>query len=112
MFESPNDGREEIFTNWLQRDNAFTQAESVSNSSTLYLSAVSTIGKDNNLSHGADTETEPDRANIIQPGKIVEWLKAKGTWIVQATTGIIAKIRNAQGQEMLVNQKELKVCTN
>ena len=112
VFESPNDGREEIFTNWLQRDNAFTQAESVSNSSTLYLSAVSTIGKDNNLSHGADTETEPDRANIIQPGKIVEWLKAKGTWIVQATTGIIAKIRNAQGQEMLVNQKELKVCTN
>ena len=112
MFESPNDGRLEIFTNWLQRDNAFTQAELVSNSSTCNLFAVSTIRKDNNLFHKADIEIEPEKNNIIQPGAIVEWFKAKGQWIVQATTGIIAKIRDTYGKEVLVNCQELKCHQN
>ena len=116
VFESPDDGREEIFTSWLQRDNAFTQTESISNSDTPNLStmkqrpkafgrpssSVSTIGKDNNLSPEADIE--------IKPGAIVEWLKAKGTWIVQATTGIVAKIEDTCGKEVLVNCQELKPC--
>ncbi len=55
VFKSPGDGREEIFTSWLQRDD-FIQAELVSNNNTYNLSAVSTIGKDNNLSYGADIE--------------------------------------------------------
>ena len=111
VFEPPIDGREEIFASWLQRDSAFRQAESVTISK-FNLSSVSTIGKDNNLSPDTDIEIEPGKTNIIQLGAIVEWLKGKGRWIVQATTGIIAKIRNARGQEMLVNQKELKVCPN
>ena len=99
VFELYNDGREEIFASWLQRDSAFTKVEF-----TTSIYSVSTIGKDNNLSHQVDIQ--------IEPGKIVEWLKAKGTWIVQATTGIIAKIKNARGQEMLVNCQELKPCRN
>ena len=110
VFESPDDGREEIFNSWLQRDSALTHAESVSNSSTSNLSAVSTIGKDNNLSHGADIGRESEKNKIIQPGTIVEWLKAKGTWIVEATTGIVAKIKDKCGKEALVNCQELKCC--
>lgn len=102
VFESLSDSRSEIFANWLQRDNGFTQTESVSNSSTYNLSSVSTIGKDNNLSPEADIE--------IKPGAIVEWLKAKGTWIVEATTGIVAKIKDKYGKETLVNCQELKCC--
>ena len=41
---------------------------------------------------------------------IVEWLKAKGTWIVEATTGIVAKIKDKYGKEALVNCQELKCC--
>ncbi|NJO99212.1 MAG: bifunctional DNA primase/helicase, partial [Pleurocapsa sp. CRU_1_2] len=110
IFEFPNDGREEIFTNWLQRDNALIQAESVSNSDTYNLTTVSTIGKDNNLSHEADIKAEEEGKNIIQPGVIVEWLRTKGTWMVQATTGIVAKIRDTYGKEVLVNCRELNLC--
>ncbi|WP_019505895.1 plasmid replication protein, CyRepA1 family [Pleurocapsa sp. PCC 7319] len=110
VFESPNDGREEIFTNWLQKDNAFTQAELASSGDVYNLSAVSTIGKDNNLSPEADIEIESGKNQIIQPGTIVEWLKAKGTWIVEATTGIVAKIKDKYGKEALVNCQELKCC--
>jgi hypothetical protein len=45
VFELPDDGREEIFNSWLQRDRSNSQVESAS-----YFSSVSTIGKDNNLS--------------------------------------------------------------
>jgi hypothetical protein len=45
VFEPPDDGREEIFASWLQRDRSNSQVESAS-----YFSSVSTIGKDNNLS--------------------------------------------------------------
>ncbi len=105
VFELCNDGREEIFASWLQRDSAFTPVES-----TIDIYSVSTIGKDNNLSHGADIEIEPEKNKIIQPGTIVEWLKAKGTWIVEATTGIVAKIKDKCGKEALVNCQELKCC--
>ncbi len=114
VFEPPLDGREEIFASWLQRDRAFTIAESINNSDTIYsvqnLTTVSTIGKDNNLSPGVDIKAEKEAQNIIQPGAIVEWLKAKGTWIVQATTGIVAKIKDTYGKEVLVNCQELKLC--
>ena len=97
--------REEIFASWLQRDNALTKVESTTD-----IYSVSTIGKDNNLSHRVDIKTEREANNIIHPGTIVEWLKAKGTWIVQATTGIVAKIRDTYGKEVLVNCQELKLC--
>lgn len=103
VFEPPHDGREEIFTSWLQRDSAFTPVES-----TIDFSSVSTIGKDNNLSQQVDITREPKP--LIQPGSIVEWFKAKGTWIVQATTGIVAKIKDTYGKEVLVNCQELKPC--
>jgi hypothetical protein len=107
-YEPPNDGRSEIFAHWLQRDSAFRQTES---STVSNLSSVSTIGKDNNLSQPMDPKTEREsNQHDLQPGAIVKWLRAKGTWIVQATTGIVAKIRNAQGQEVLVNTQELKFC--
>ena len=109
VFELCNDGREEIFASWLQRDSAFRQAESTTISQ-FNLSSVSTIGKDNNLSQGVDIEIKPEGSNIIQPGTIVEWLKAKGTWIVEATTGIVAKIKDKYGKEALVNCQELRCC--
>ncbi len=105
MFEPPSDGREEIFASWLQRDQNLTQVEPTTD-----IYSVSTIGKDNNLSPDTDIEIEPEKNNIIQAGAIVEWLKAKGTWIVQATTGIVAKIRDTYGKEVLVNCQELKLC--
>ena len=105
MFEPPDDGREEIFASWLQRDKNLTQVESTTD-----IYSVSTIGKDNNLSPDTDIEIEPEKNNIIQAGAIVEWLKEKGTWIVQATTGIVAKIRDTYGKEVLVNCQELKLC--
>lgn len=75
---------------------------------------TSTPNKDNNLSPEADIEIEIEsgETNIIQPGAIVEWLKAKGTWIVEATTGIVVKIKDTQGKEVLVNCQELKLCQN
>ncbi|AFZ38106.1 hypothetical protein Sta7437_4650 (plasmid) [Stanieria cyanosphaera PCC 7437] len=103
LFEPPNDCREEIFASWLQRDKSITQVDSTTD-----IYSVSTIGKDNNLSPGMDRTKEPEP--LIQPGTIVEWLKAKGTWIVQATTGIVAKIRDTYGKEVLVNCRELKPC--
>ncbi|MGB5714938.1 MAG: plasmid replication protein, CyRepA1 family, partial [Waterburya sp.] len=103
IFEPPNDGRSEIFASWLQRDSDFTPVESTTD-----LFSVSTIGKDNNLSPGVDIKAEKEAQNIIQPGSIVEWFKAKGTWIVQATTGIVAKIKDTYGKEVLVNCRELK----
>ena len=109
MFEFCNDGREEIFASWLRRDSAFRQAESATISQ-FNLSSVSTIGKDKNLSHGEDIEIESEGSNIIQPGTIVEWLKVKGTWIVEATTGIVAKIKDKYGKEALVNCQELRCC--
>ncbi len=103
VFELCNDGREEIFASWLQRDSAFTPVES-----TIDIYSVSTIGKDNNLSQQVDRTREPK--HLIQSGSIVKWFKAKGTWIVQATTGIVAKIRDTYGKEVLVNCQELKLC--
>ena len=103
VFKSPSDGREEIFASWLQRDKNLTQVESTTN-----IYSVSTTGKDNNLSQRVDITREPK--NLLQPGTIVEWFKAKGTWIVQATTGIIAKIKDTYGREVLVNCQELKLC--
>ncbi|MGB5637123.1 MAG: bifunctional DNA primase/helicase, partial [Waterburya sp.] len=105
IFEPPSDGRSEIFASWLQRDSDLTPVESTTD-----LFSVSTIGKDNNLSPGVDIKAEKEAQNIIQPGAIVEWLKAKGTWIVQATTGIVAKIKDTYGKEVLVNCRELKPC--
>ncbi|MGK7952834.1 MAG: plasmid replication protein, CyRepA1 family [Xenococcaceae cyanobacterium] len=126
VFEPPRDGRSEIFAAWLQRDRASIQTESttVSNlvedavalgrdNATSDVRSVSTIGKDNNLSQGVDIKTETKRKSkqhLIQPGAIVKWLRAKGTWIVQATTGIVAKIRDTYGKEVLVNCRELKPC--
>ena len=107
VFEPPSDGREEIFATWLQRDKASIDPESSTNSN---FSSVSTIGKDNNLFPGVDIQKERETHNILQPGALVKWLKAKGTWIVQATTGIVAKIRDTYGKEVLVNCKELKPC--
>jgi len=104
VFTPPDDGREKIFASWLQRDNALMQAKLMNSSNTCDLSTVSTIGKDNNLSHGEDIQ--------IKPGAIVEWLKVKGAWIVQATTGIIAKIQDKHGKKALINCQELKCCQN
>jgi hypothetical protein len=103
-YETPNDGRSEIFAHWLQRDSTLTQVEQNTN-----FNSVSTIGKDSNLSQSMDIKVEREAQNIIQPGSIVEWLKVKGTWIVQATTGIVAKIRDTYGKEALVNCQELNV---
>jgi len=107
IFESPDDGREEIFATWLERDSASIPTEFAINSN---LSSVSTIGKDNYLSQGVDMKKETAPQNTIQSGAIVEWLKAKGTWIVEATTGIVAKIKDLDGKEALVNCQELKCC--
>jgi hypothetical protein len=106
IFESPNDGREEIFATWLERDSASIPTEFAINSN---LASVSTIGKGNYLSQGVDMKKEIEPQNMIQSGAIVEWLKAKGTWIVKATTGIVAKIKNPEGKEALVNCQELKL---
>jgi hypothetical protein len=97
MFEPPDDGRDEIFASWLLRDRASS-------------SSVSTIGKDNNLSPSLDIKAERKANNIIQPGAIVEWLRDKGQWVVGATTGLVAKIRDIYGKEVLVNCRELKLC--
>ncbi len=105
MYEPPDDGRSEIFQSWLRRDSALTQVEPNTN-----FYSVSTIGKDNNLSQSVDIKMEREADNIIQPGSIVEWLKAKGTWIVQATTGIVVKIKDTYGKEVLVNCQELNLC--
>ena len=110
VYDPPLDGREEIFANWLQRDRASEQSESAMSS---HLSSVSTIGKDNNLSPELDMGTEKDREQkrkTIKPGAVVEWLQNQGQWIVQATTGMIAKIRDTYGKEVLVNCQELKLC--
>ncbi|MGK7949232.1 MAG: plasmid replication protein, CyRepA1 family [Xenococcaceae cyanobacterium] len=107
VFEPPNDGRDEIFETWLQRDKAFIETESTTN---FDLSSVSTIGKDSNLFPGVDTKTEKETQNGLKPGALVKWLKAKGTWIVQATTGMVAKIRDTYGKEVLVNCRELNLC--
>jgi hypothetical protein len=74
---------------------------------------VSTRGKDNNVSPGVDSLTQTERKTqerFIKPGAIVEWLKSKGQWIVQATTGIVAKIQDTYGKEVLVNCQELNLC--
>ena len=123
VFVPPDDGREKIFASWLERDRALAIAETttqaVSKSFNLELTSVSTIGKDNNLipltdtDKVVDTETKKEEHNLpsfIQPGAVVEWLRQKGQWIVQATTGIVAKIRDTSGQEFLVNYQELKLC--
>jgi hypothetical protein len=106
ILESPNDGREEIFATWLERDSAFIPTEFAINSN---LSSVSTIGKDNYLSQGVDMKKETEPQNTIQSGAIVKWLKAKGTWLVEATTGIVAKIKDPDGKYALVNCQELKL---
>ena len=110
VYEPPLDGREEIFENWLQRDKVSESSESSACSN---LSSVSTIGKDHNLSPDLDIGEETAREQsptIIKPGAVVEWLRNQGQWIVQATTGIVAKIRDIYGQEVLVNCRELKLC--
>ncbi len=123
VFVPPDDGREKIFASWLERDRALATAEkttqAASTSSNLELTSVSTIGKDNNLIPLADTdkvvdtETKKEEQTLpsfISPGAVVEWLRQKGQWIVQATTGVVAKIRDTYGQEFLVNCQELKLC--
>ncbi len=123
VFVPPDDGREEIFASWLERDRALATAEettqAASTSSNLELTSVSTIGKDNNLIPPADTdkvvdtETKKEEQTLpsfISPGAVVEWLRQKGQWIVQATTGIVVKIRDTSGQEFLVKCQELKLC--
>ncbi len=123
VFVPPDDGREEIFASWLERDRALATAEettqAASTSSNLELTSVSTIGKDNNLIPPADTDKVVDTEtkkeertlpSLISPGAVVEWLRQKGQWIVQATTGIVVKIRDTSGQEFLVNSQELKLC--
>ncbi len=110
VYNPPLDGREDIFANWLQRDRASEQSESARSSN---LFSVSTIGKDNNLSPDLDIRKETNREQrpkIIKPGAVVEWLRNQGQWIVQATTGMIAKIRDTYGKEVLVNCQELKLC--
>ena len=110
VYDPPLDGREEIFASWLQRDNVSEPSESAISS---HLSSVSTIGKDNKSSPDLDIGAETDRKQkrkIIKPGAVVEWLRNQGQWIVQATTGMIAKIRDTYGQEVLVNCQELKLC--
>ena len=52
------------------------------------------------------------REDSIKPGVIVRWLKTKGTWVVEATTGIIVKIRNTCGGEAIVSFQELVLCQN
>jgi hypothetical protein len=104
-YEPPNDSRSEIFATWLQRDSNLSQVEQNTN-----FNSVSTIGKDSNLSQGVDMKKETEPQNIIQSGAIVEWLKAKGTWLVEATTGIVAKIKDPDGKYALVNCQELKCC--
>ena len=122
VFEPPSDGRDEIFETWLQRDKAFIETNSTtisnlaedavakSQRATSDVRSVSTIGKDNNLFSVVDTKTEKETQNSLKPGTLVKWLKAKGTWIVQATTGMVAKIRDTYGKEVLVNCKELNLC--
>ncbi len=120
VFVPPDDGREEIFASWLERDRALATAEETTQAahtaSNLELTSVSTIGKDNNLipltdtDKVVDTETKKKERTLptfIQPGAVVEWLRQKGQWIVQATTGVVAKIRDTYGQEILVNCQEL-----
>jgi Domain of unknown function (DUF3854) len=107
IFEFCNDGREEIFATWLERDSASIPTEFAIDSN---LSSVSTIGKDNNLSQRVDMKKKTEPQNIIQSGAIVKWLKAKGTWLVEATTGIVAKIKDPDGKYALVNCQELKCC--
>ena len=107
-FEFPDDGREAIFQSWLQRDKAFSQADLVNKLEISDLTAVSTIGKDNNLSPDVDVKDKGDESNTIEPGVTVQWLKAKGEWIVEATTGIVAKIRDIYGKEAVVNCQELR----
>ena len=123
MYEPPSDGRSEIFKSWLQKDKVLAQTKStavshfsedgrtVNQRATLDVRSVSTIGKDNNLFQPLDSKTERESKSCdLQPGAIVELLKVKGTWIVQATTGIVAKIRDTYGQEILINCRELNLC--
>ena len=107
-FEFRDDGREAIFQSWLQRDKAFFQADLVNNLEISDLTTVSTIGKDNNLSPEVDVKVQTDEPNTIGPGVTVQWLKAKGEWVVKATTGIVAKIRDIYGKEVVVNCQELR----
>ena len=107
-FEFPDDGRAEIFQSWLQRDKALVQADLVNNLEISDLTTVSTIGKDNSLSPDVDMKEKGDESNIIEAGVTVQWLKAKGEWIVGATTGIVAKIKDIYGKEVVVNCQELR----
>ena len=113
-YEPPNDGRSEIFASWLQRDSASIQTKLANNCDCNYqihsLTSVSTIGKDNKSSPGMDVIEQ--REDSIKPGVIVRWLKTKGTWIVEATTGIIVKIRDTCGREAIVSFQELELCQN
>jgi hypothetical protein len=123
VYEPPNDGREEIFADWLERDMALAAAEEKKSaakvSSNLEENLVSTIGKDLNTIPTVDTDSvmdteidqeKPTNCHFFKPGAVVEWLKHKGEWIVQATTGVVAKIRDSSGQEFLVNCQQLKLC--
>ena len=111
-YEPPNDGRSEIFASWLQRDSASIQTKLIDNydcdSQIDSPTSVSTIGKDNKLFQRMDVMEQ--REDSIKPGVIVRWLKTKGTWVVEATTGIIVKIRDSCGREAIVNFQELELC--
>ena len=107
-FEFYDDGREEIFQSWLQRDKALAQANSVDNLEISDLTTVSTIGKNNYISLDVDVKKKRNKLNLVQPGVTVQWLKAKGQWIVEATTGIVAKIKDLHGKEVVVNCQELR----
>ena len=101
-FNLPNDGREAIFQSWLQKDRSQVQSDLANNIESVDLTAVSTIGKDSNISPNMDASHRN-----FKLGTIVRWLKAKGEWIIEATTGIIAKIRDYDGKEAIVNCQEL-----
>ena len=109
-FEFPDDGREAIFQSWLQRDKAFARGGSVNNLEISDLTTVSTTGKDNNLHPEVDI-VKTDKSNMIKLGATVQWLKTEGRWVVKATTGIIAKIEDIYGQEVVVNCQDLKIDT-
>ena len=115
-FNPPHDGREAIFQSWLQRDEAaHAQADLANSPETIDLTAMSTIGKEDNIFPSLDSKTTKkprSQQSPIQIGKMVQWLKGKGQWVIQATTGIIVKIKNTEGIEVMVNYKELQFCQN
>jgi hypothetical protein len=59
-----------------------------------------------------DIKIETESEKPVYSGTIVEWFRESGQWIVLTTTGIVAKIRDLYGKEVLANCRELKLCQN